>query len=78
MNNVFIYFIHIYLLYCIYYMLFVKGPENCHQSVCDQNKTIYLSIDLIQRVFNTQSHSCMPSPLAPDPIRVQSCVCYLF
>ena len=26
-------------------MLFVKGPENCHQSVCDQNKTIYLSID---------------------------------
>ena len=24
------------------------------------------------------SHSCMPSPLAPDPIRVQSCVCCLF
>ena len=23
-------------------------------------------------------HSCMPSPLAPDPIRVQSCVCCLF
>jgi len=23
-------------------------------------------------------HSCMPSPLAPDPIKVQSCVCYLF
>jgi len=22
--------------------------------------------------------SCMPSPLAPDPIRVQSCVCCLF
>ena len=21
-----------------------------------------------------ESHSCMPSPLAPDPIRVQSCV----
>ena len=25
-----------------------------------------------------QHHFCMPSPLAPDPIRVQSCVCYLF
>ena len=24
------------------------------------------------------SHSCMPSPLAPDPIRVQTCVCCLF
>ena len=23
-------------------------------------------------------HSCMPSPLSPDPIRVQSCVCRLF
>ena len=23
-------------------------------------------------------HSCMPSPLAPDPIRVQSCACCLF
>ena len=23
-------------------------------------------------------HSCAPSPLAPDPIRVQSCVCCLF
>ena len=23
-------------------------------------------------------HSCMPSPLARDPIRVQSCVCCLF
>ena len=23
-------------------------------------------------------HSCMPSPLAPHPIRVQSCVCCLF
>ena len=26
----------------------------------------------------TKYHSCMPSPLAPDPIRVQSCVCCLF
>ena len=25
-----------------------------------------------------KSHSYMPSPLAPDPIRVQSCVCCLF
>ena len=25
-----------------------------------------------------QKHSCMPSPAAPDPIRVQSCVCCLF
>ena len=24
------------------------------------------------------THSCLPSPLAPDPIRVQSCVCCLF
>ena len=24
------------------------------------------------------SHSCMPSPLPPDPIRVQTCVCCLF
>ena len=23
-------------------------------------------------------HSSMPSPLAPDPIKVQSCVCFLF
>ena len=23
-------------------------------------------------------HSCMPSPLAPDPIRVRSCACCLF
>jgi len=25
-----------------------------------------------------KTHSCMPSPLAPDPIRVQSCVWCLF
>ena len=24
--------------------------------------------------FSSSSHSCMPSPLAPDPIRVQPCV----
>ena len=30
------------------------------------------------RTKNKTTHSCMPSPLAPDPIRVQSCVCCLF
>ena len=27
---------------------------------------------------DSQHHTCMPIPLAPDPIRVQSCVCCLF
>ena len=28
--------------------------------------------------YSYNSSPCMPSPLAPDPIRVQSCVCCLF
>ena len=30
------------------------------------------------KVSLSVTDSCMPSPLAPDPIRVQSCVCFLF
>ena len=29
-------------------------------------------------VYIYYDRSCMPSPLAPDPIRIQSCVCCLF
>ena len=29
-------------------------------------------------LYMYKHHSCMPSPLAPAPIRVQSCVCCLF
>ena len=29
-------------------------------------------------VYSVHCPSCMPSPLAPDPIRVQPCVCCLF
>ena len=30
------------------------------------------------QIYKCVVHSCMPSPLARDPIRVQSCVCCLF
>ena len=30
------------------------------------------------QIYKCVVHSCMPIPLAPDPIRVQSCVCCLF
>ena len=36
----------------------------------------YLVSDAVNQA--SLSHSCMPSPLAPDPIRVQSYVCCLF
>ena len=32
----------------------------------------------LQFSLQPDGHSCMPCPLAPDPIRVQSCVCCLF
>ena len=35
-------------------------------------------IDSISLYALVKESSCMPSPLAPDPIRVQSCVCCLF
>ena len=63
-----------YGLLCLQYCLFngfpngwVKTQFSFQRHGCIKNKSI-----------NFLTHFCMPSPLAPDPIRVQSCVCCLF
>ena len=40
--------------------------------------SIWLSIYLYIFFSIIDNHFCMPRPLAPDPIRVQSCVCCFF
>ena len=49
-----------------------------------QRKRISVSNDILKTIWkyfqnlSYPEHSCLASPLAPDPIRVQSYVCWLF
>ena len=43
------------------------------------SKYFHLKIEIISKISsNYKCHSCMPGPLAPDPIMVKSCVYCLF
>ncbi len=44
------------------------------RTYCIAAKRLFLVVSSKSSIY----HSCLPSPLAPDPIRVQSCVCCLF
>ena len=52
--------------------------KNIYDNDCAK-QTLYPGYDSVfaNEYFNDLAHSCMPSPLAPDPIRVQSYVCFL-
>ena len=46
-----------------------------------QSRTVILFLNLNLNLYSISIipfHFCMPSPLAPDPFRVQSCVWCLF
>ena len=57
------------------YILAFKGA-----GISTSHKQKYYKLQFINVLYThvSANHSCMPSPLAPDLIRVQSCVCCLF
>ena len=77
----------------VIYTMYVELKKNMRCKDDFQNQVVFALItwtwnptieQFLFRLFssnnliNLNTHSCMPSTLAPDPIRVQTCVCCLF